>query len=77
LAASRLKTHAHTATPILLLDEVVAHLDARRRLHLFDEILKLGMQTWMTGTEAGPFLDLNNAVRYFEIVEGALKEYKG
>ena len=40
--------------PILLLDEVAAHLDAGRRAALYDEICTLGSQAWMTGT--GPEL---------------------
>ncbi len=38
--------------PILLLDEVAAHLDADRRAALFDAICDLGLQAWMTGTDA-------------------------
>ncbi|KAF0675951.1 DNA replication/repair protein RecF [Profundibacterium mesophilum] len=43
------------AAPILLLDEVAAHLDARRRAALYDEICALGSQAWMTGTEPDLF----------------------
>jgi hypothetical protein len=39
--------------PVLLLDEIAAHLDARRRAALFEEILALGAQAWMTGTDIG------------------------
>ena len=46
---------AATARPILLLDEITAHLDADRRAALFDEILRLGGQAWMTGTDAQAF----------------------
>ncbi len=42
------------ATPVLLLDEVAAHLDASRRASLYAEIAALGAQAWMTGT--GPEL---------------------
>ena len=38
-------------TPLLLLDEVVAHLDPGRRKALFDELAKLGAQVWMTGAD--------------------------
>jgi DNA replication and repair protein RecF len=38
-------------SPILLLDEVAAHLDARRRAALFDEIAALGLQAFLTGTD--------------------------
>ena len=37
--------------PLLLLDEIAAHLDATRRAALFEEILALGAQAWMTGTD--------------------------
>ncbi len=41
--------------PVLLLDEVAAHLDIHRRAALYDEICALGAQAIMTGTEAGLF----------------------
>jgi DNA replication and repair protein RecF len=43
------------AAPVLLLDEVAAHLDAGRRAALYDEICALGAQAMMTGTEAALF----------------------
>jgi len=42
-------------SPILLLDEIAAHLDNRRREALFEEILALGAQAWMTGTDLALF----------------------
>jgi DNA replication and repair protein RecF len=44
--------------PILLLDEVAAHLDAQRRAALFDEIVALGLQAFLTGTDRMLFSDL-------------------
>jgi DNA replication and repair protein RecF len=44
--------------PILLLDEIVAHLDARRRSGLFEEVLDLSAQAWMTGTDSDLFAPL-------------------
>src|SRR6201999_2678880 len=44
--------------PLLLLDEIAAHLDARRRTALFEEIRALGSQAWMTGTDIEMFLAL-------------------
>ena len=41
--------------PLLLLDEIAAHLDAMRRAALFEEILALGAQAWMTGTDLSLF----------------------
>ncbi|HUS55987.1 MAG TPA: DNA replication/repair protein RecF [Thermohalobaculum sp.] len=54
LANARALSRATGAPPILLLDEVAAHLDAARRKALFAEIEALGAQAWMTGT--GPEL---------------------
>lgn len=55
------------AAPILLLDEVAAHLDPGRRAALHAEVLALGAQAWMTGTEAGLFAGLDDAVQGFEV----------
>ena len=46
---------ASGTAPILLLDEIAAHLDARRRAALFEEIAALGSQAWMTGTDRDAF----------------------
>jgi len=54
LANARALAAATGAAPVLLLDEVAAHLDAGRRRALFGEIEALGAQAWMTGT--GPEL---------------------
>ncbi|HEY8699311.1 MAG TPA: DNA replication/repair protein RecF, partial [Rhizomicrobium sp.] len=53
--------HAHVReglAPILLLDEIAAHLDGVRRAALFEEILALGTQAWMTGTDPETFAPL-------------------
>ncbi len=55
LADARALAEATAAAPVLLLDEVAAHLDETRRRALFAEIAKLGAQAWMTGTDAGLF----------------------
>lgn len=49
--AARLARAEGQPAPILLLDEVAAHLDARRRAALFDEIEALGLQAFLTGTD--------------------------
>ncbi len=51
LANARLRAAVDGAPPLLLLDEVAAHLDDRRRAALFDEIDRTGAQAWMTGTD--------------------------
>lgn len=45
-------------TPLLLLDEVVAHLDPGRRAALFGELTTLGAQVWMTGADPAAFVDI-------------------
>jgi len=55
--------------PLLLLDEVAAHLDAERRAALYDEISALGAQAWMTGTETHLFDSLGDRALYFEVTE--------
>ena len=55
--------------PVLLLDEVAAHLDSARRAALYDEICALGAQAWMTGTEADLFSALGPRGQYLEVTE--------
>jgi len=56
--AARLARQAEAPSPILLLDEVAAHLDARRRAALFDEIEALRLQAFLTGTDEHLFAGL-------------------
>ena len=60
------------AAPILLLDEITAHLDADRRAALFDEILHLGAQAWMTGTDKNAFEALVGRARFWAVEEGKI-----
>jgi DNA replication and repair protein RecF len=46
--------------PVLLLDEIAAHLDPHRRAALFEEIVALGAQAWLTGTDLALFEDLTS-----------------
>ncbi len=55
LAHARLVAQQRGEPPILLLDEVAAHLDPERRKALFNRLAQVGGQVWMTGTEAGLF----------------------
>ncbi|MEO0677171.1 MAG: DNA replication/repair protein RecF [Pseudomonadota bacterium] len=57
------------APPLLLLDEVAAHLDAGRQAALYDEICALGAQAWMTGTGPELFAALGARAQYFEVLE--------
>lgn len=55
LANARALSAEAGAPPVILLDEVAAHLDQDRRAALYDEICALGAQAWMTGTGAELF----------------------
>ncbi|MCG7521753.1 DNA replication/repair protein RecF [Ruegeria sp. Ofav3-42] len=58
------------APPIVLLDEVAAHLDAGRRAALYDEICALGAQAWMTGTGPELFTELGDRAQTLIVSEG-------
>lgn len=57
------------SAPLVLLDEVAAHLDAGRRAALFDEICALDAQAWMTGTGPELFEDLGQRAQDITVVE--------
>ena len=67
LAAARLAMAERGRTPILLLDEVAAHLDGTRRQALYQEIAALGAQAWMTGTDRSLFEGLGDTAQHFTI----------
>jgi DNA replication and repair protein RecF len=69
LANARALAAREGAPPIVLLDEVAAHLDAARRAALYDEICALGAQAWMTGTEAELFAEMGARAQMFEITD--------
>ena len=58
--------------PILLLDEVIAHLDPQRRVALYDELAALGAQTWMTGADPAAFGAIVDRAQMFEVRSGQL-----
>jgi DNA replication and repair protein RecF len=57
------------AAPLVLLDEVAAHLDAGRRAALFDEICALGAQAWMTGTGPELFVELGARAQHLAVTD--------
>jgi DNA replication and repair protein RecF len=73
LAAARLLKLQRGAAPLLLLDEIAAHLDAERRAALFDEIEALGAQAWMTGTDAELFAALGGRAAFFNVADGTVR----
>jgi DNA replication and repair protein RecF len=56
--------------PLLLLDEITAHLDAARRAGLFEEIHGLGAQAWMTGTDLSLFEAWDGRAQVFLVDSG-------
>ena len=66
---TRLRT-VSAVPPVLLLDEAPAHLDARRRAALFEEITALGLQAFLTGTEADLFTDLTGHATFVKVEAG-------
>ncbi|WP_019219144.1 DNA replication/repair protein RecF [Bartonella florencae] len=72
LCHARLTSMISERTPILLLDEIAAHLDSHRRTALFDILDDLGGQTFMTGTDRVLFDALKGRAEFFEIKDGTL-----
>lgn len=75
LGHARLIAAERGAAPLMLLDEIAAHLDDARREALFVEILALGSQAWMTGTGAGEFAALGAAAQRFAVSDGAVSAF--
>lgn len=67
---AQMKEQGHC--PLLLLDEVAAHLDMRRRGELFDILSALPTQVWMTGTDPAPFDVLKNRACFYDVEESVL-----
>jgi DNA replication and repair protein RecF len=72
LAHARLASLARGRPPLLLLDEIAAHLDARKRAALFAEIAALGSQAWMTGTDASSFAPLAGQAQFLHVDAGEI-----
>ena len=73
LAHAALIAAARGFAPILLLDEVAAHLDARRREALFAALAALPAQSFLTGTEAEVFAPLRGLAEGFRTGPGGLR----
>jgi DNA replication and repair protein RecF len=76
LAQARLRLRRWGDLPMLLLDEVTAHLDPRRRSELLAVLGELGAQCWLTGTEARLFDALARSAHFFHVVDGALTPHE-
>ncbi len=72
LAHARLVQAERGSPPLLLLDEVAAHLDESRRNALYERLSGLGGQVWLTGTDQSWFNYLHDTGQFFEIRENQI-----
>jgi len=72
LAHANLVAEMTGTIPLLLLDEVVAHLDPNRRKALFAELSTLGSQVWMTGADPAAFADIGAQGEIFDVESGRI-----
>jgi DNA replication and repair protein RecF len=70
LAHAQLIAEMSGFAPLLLLDEVVAHLDPARRAGLYGELEALGAQVWMTGADPAAFAEIAPRAQMFEVSPG-------
>ena len=73
VAHARLVEGQHRCAPVLLLDEIAAHLDENRRRALFEIIVDVGAQAWLTGTERAVFRPLGAAAQFFAVRPGTVE----
>jgi DNA replication and repair protein RecF len=73
LAHARLIKEMTGVAPLLLLDEVVAHLDPARRAALYDALAALGAQVWMTGADPAAFGDIIGRADSLVVRSGAVE----
>jgi DNA replication and repair protein RecF len=76
LAQAQTVAAAAGAMPMLLLDEVTAHLDSGRRRALFQTLDSMGVQAWMTGTDESLFEGLGKAAQFFHVEAGTISPIK-
>jgi DNA replication and repair protein RecF len=76
LAQARAVKEATGTMPVLLLDEVAAHLDRSRRAGLFAGLAALRCQAWMTGTDYELFEDLGAGATHFHVDAGTVTQAK-
>ena len=77
LSHARLSGEMSGSVPILLLDEIAAHLDAGRRAALFSILEELGCQTFMTGTEAVLFDSIKGRAQFLTVDHGRVRATEG
>jgi len=77
LASARLTAAERGAQPLVLLDEIAAHLDPGRRAALYRRLLESGAQVWLTGTEPSLFEPLGESAQYVCVADGRVTATTG
>ncbi len=72
LADARMTAAERGRVPVLLLDEVAAHLDQERREALFDDLVTLGCQAWITGTDDHLFAPLRGHAVFYAVADATV-----
>jgi DNA replication and repair protein RecF len=70
LAHARLVAMLSNIRPIVLLDEIAAHLDAPRRAALYERLVALGSQVFMTGADRAAFAGLEDRAQFLRVTQG-------
>ena len=76
LAHARLVRSMSGLPPTILLDEIAAHLDPRRRAALYDRLEGIGGQVWMTGADPALFAELEERADFFLVTPGRVTSYR-
>ena len=79
LAFIKIQGHHNDRPTLVLLDDVVAHLDSAHRFYLFDELTRaihdgIKIQVWMTGTDAHDFHPLKSQAQFVHILNSTLTD---
>jgi DNA replication and repair protein RecF len=77
LAHAALVADMSGTAPVILLDEVVAHLDPSRRAALFAALGRLGAQVWMTGADPVAFAEVPAGAEIFDVAPGRATRHTG
>ncbi|HEX7968124.1 MAG TPA: DNA replication/repair protein RecF [Stellaceae bacterium] len=72
LAQARLQAELRGTVPVMLMDEVTAHLDAERRAALFGAVDELGAQAWLTGTDPALFAEMKGTAQFFGVADATI-----
>ena len=76
LASARMQATERGSVPVLLMDEVAAHLDSGRREALFEELLAIGAQAWLAGTDAETFAPLKGRAQFLGVAEATVTRHR-